>query len=102
VTKGYELTGLVDTSSTPRLMNLVSARKLEPLVCVIHLFPLEETEAAYNAFAAARETGAFKFDWRKGPAAVTPRYQCRPGCPHRRSANRLPARRRSASLAGSP
>ena len=27
---------------------------------VTHRFPLEEAEAAYDAFSAARETGAFK------------------------------------------
>ncbi len=53
-------TGLVDTSSTPRLMNLVSAGKLDPLVFVTHRFPLEEAEQAYDAFSAAPETGAFK------------------------------------------
>ncbi len=50
----------VDTSSTPRLMNLVSAGKLDPLVFVTHRFPLEEAEQAYDAFSAAQETGAFK------------------------------------------
>ena len=37
-------TGLVDTSSTPRLMNLVSAGKLDPLVFVTHRFALEQAE----------------------------------------------------------
>jgi alcohol dehydrogenase len=59
--KGVTITtGLVDTSSTPRLMNLVSTGKLDPLVFVTHRFPLEEAEEAYDAFGAARETGAFK------------------------------------------
>ena len=40
--KGVTITtGLVDTSSTTRLMNLVSAGKLDPLVFVTHRFPLE-------------------------------------------------------------
>jgi alcohol dehydrogenase len=59
--KGVTITtGLVDTSSTPRLMNLVSAGKLDPLVFVTHRFALEQAEEAYDAFGAARETGAFK------------------------------------------
>ncbi len=53
-------TGLVDTSSTPRLMSLVSAGKLDPLVFVTHRFALEQAEEAYDAFSAATETGAFK------------------------------------------
>ena len=41
-------------------MDLVSAGKLDPLVFVTHRFPLEQAEQAYDAFAAAPETGAFK------------------------------------------
>ena len=52
--KGVTITtGLVDTSSTPRLMNLVSAGKLDPLVFVTHRFPLEEAEAAYEPLGCA-------------------------------------------------
>ena len=59
--KGVTITtGLVDTSSTPRLMDLISAGKLDPLVFVTHRFPLEQAEQAYDAFSAARDTGAFK------------------------------------------
>jgi alcohol dehydrogenase len=59
--KGVTITtGLVDTSSTPRLLQLVGAGKLDPLVFVTHRFPLEQAEEAYDAFAAARDTGAFK------------------------------------------
>ena len=59
--KGVTITtGLVDTLSTPRLMNLVGAGKLDPLVFVTHRFALEQAEEAYDAFAAAGETGAFK------------------------------------------
>ena len=59
--KGVTITtGLVDTSSTARLMNLVSAGKLDPLVFVTHRFPLEQAEQAYDAFGAAQATGAFK------------------------------------------
>ena len=53
-------TGLVDTFSTPRLMRLVSAGKLDPLVFVTHRFALEQAEEAYDAFGAAAGTGAFK------------------------------------------
>jgi hypothetical protein len=52
--KGVTITtGLVDTSSTPRLLDLVSAGKLDPLVFVTHRFPLDQAEKAYDAFGAA-------------------------------------------------
>ena len=41
-------------------MDLISAGKLDPLVFVTHRFPLEQAEQAYDAFSAARDTGAFK------------------------------------------
>ena len=59
--KGVTITtGLVDTSSTPRLMALVSAGKLDPLVFATHRFPLERAEEAYDAFGAARELALSK------------------------------------------
>ena len=53
-------TGLVDTFSTPRLMALISAGRLDPSVFATHRFPLEEAMEAYDAFADAGATGAFK------------------------------------------
>lgn len=46
-------TGLVDTFSTPRLMALISAGRLDPSVFATHHFPLYEAMAAYDAFADA-------------------------------------------------
>jgi len=53
-------TGLVDTFSTPRLMQLISAGRLDPSVFATHHFALDEAMNAYDAFAAAAESGAFK------------------------------------------
>ena len=53
-------TGLVDTSSTPRLLELIRAGRLDPTVFVTHRFELGDTEEAYNVFANAAETNALK------------------------------------------
>jgi alcohol dehydrogenase len=53
-------TGLVDTFSTPRLLHLIAAGKIDPSVFATHRFALDEAMAAYDAFEAAAETGAFK------------------------------------------
>ena len=53
-------TGLVDTQSTPRLMRLIAAGKLDPSVFATHRFSLDEAMVAYDAFAAARDSGVFK------------------------------------------
>jgi alcohol dehydrogenase len=53
-------TGLVDTVTTPRLMQLIAAGKLDPTVFATHRFALGEAMAAYDAFADAQESGAFK------------------------------------------
>lgn len=53
-------TRLVDTVTTPMLLKTVQARKLEPGRLITHRFPLDEIEAAYDAFRRAAETGALK------------------------------------------
>ena len=53
-------TGLVDTVTTPRLMQLVAAGKLDPSVFTTHRFSLDEAMEAYDAFADAKSSGAFK------------------------------------------
>jgi alcohol dehydrogenase len=53
-------TGLVDTYSTPTLLNLVAARQLEPARFVTHRFGLEEFMDAYDVFSRPGETGALK------------------------------------------
>ena len=53
-------TGLVDTVSTPRLLKLIAEGRLDATTFATHRFPLEETMAAYDTFAAAAETDALK------------------------------------------
>ena len=53
-------TGLVDTSSTPRLLRLITEGRLDPLPLVTHRFKLDEMLDAYEVFANAAETDALK------------------------------------------
>ena len=53
-------TGLVDTYSTPTLLELVRTRQLDATRLVTHHFQLAEMMAAYDAFADAGTTGALK------------------------------------------
>jgi alcohol dehydrogenase len=53
-------TGLVDTSTTPRLLKLIAQGRLDPLPFATHHFALDATMDAYETFAAAAETNALK------------------------------------------
>lgn len=53
-------TGLVDTVTTPTLLNLIRSGRLDPTVFTTHRFGLDEAMLAYDTFAAAGETGALK------------------------------------------
>ena len=53
-------TGLVDTFTTPRLLKLIADGRLDATPFATHRFPLQETMAAYDTFAAAAETDALK------------------------------------------
>jgi alcohol dehydrogenase len=53
-------TGLVDTSTTPRLLELITEGRLDPTPFATHHFALDETLSAYETFAAAAETNALK------------------------------------------
>ena len=53
-------TGLVDTFSTPRLLDLIAEGKLNTLPFATHYFPLGETMSAYDTFADAATTNALK------------------------------------------
>lgn len=53
-------TGLVDTYSTPRLIDLVAGGRLDPAAMITHHFTMSEFAAAYDTFARAGETGALK------------------------------------------
>jgi alcohol dehydrogenase len=64
-------TGLVDTSTTPRLLRLIASGKLDPAVFITHRFPLADAMAAYDAFADAQKSGAFKVVLSGGVPMVT-------------------------------
>ena len=53
-------TGLVDTYSTPTLLNLVAAHQIESARFVTHRFGLGDFLKAYDVFSHAGETGALK------------------------------------------
>ena len=53
-------TGLVDTSTTPRLLELIANGRLDPTPFATHRFELAATEAAYTTFAEAATTNALK------------------------------------------
>jgi alcohol dehydrogenase len=64
------MTGLVDTFSTPRLLELIATGRLDATPFATHRFPLGETMAAYDTFAAAAETRALKVVLDGEPAEV--------------------------------
>jgi alcohol dehydrogenase len=53
-------TGLVDTFTTPRLLQLIAEGRLDATPFATHRFALDETLEAYETFAAAAETDALK------------------------------------------
>lgn len=53
-------TRLVDTGSTPMLMKLLAAGKIEPKRLITHRFALERVREAYEAFEHAATTRALK------------------------------------------
>ena len=53
-------TGLVDTFTTPRLLQLIAEGRLDATPFATHHFALEETLEAYDTFGAAAETHALK------------------------------------------
>jgi alcohol dehydrogenase len=53
-------TGLVDTATTPKLLRLIEAGRLDPTPFATHHFSLEDTEEAYDVFAAAADSHALK------------------------------------------
>ena len=53
-------TGLVDTFTTPRLLQLIAGGRLDPTPFATHRFALGDALAAYDTFAAASETNALK------------------------------------------
>ena len=53
-------TGLVDTTTTPKLLKLIEAGRLDPTPFVTHRFALADAEEAYDVFGAAAESKALK------------------------------------------
>jgi alcohol dehydrogenase len=53
-------TGLVDTSSTPTLLRMVAAGRIDGERFITHRFTLDEMEQAYEVFENAGDTGALK------------------------------------------
>ena len=61
-------TGLVDTSTTPRLLRLLADQQLDPLPLITHRFGLDQMMEAYDVFSRPGETGALKVVLERGPA----------------------------------
>jgi alcohol dehydrogenase len=53
-------TGLVDTFTTPRLLDLIAAGRLDPTPFATHRFGLDATMEAYDVFGDAATTNALK------------------------------------------
>lgn len=53
-------TRLVDTVSTPMLMNVVQSKKIDPKLLITHRFKLNDIIKAYDTFQHAAETQALK------------------------------------------
>jgi len=53
-------TRLVDTVSTPRLLDIVRSRKIDPKRLITHRFKFDQILEAYATFAHAADTGALK------------------------------------------
>ncbi|MFC4119862.1 zinc-dependent alcohol dehydrogenase family protein [Nonomuraea zeae] len=53
-------TGLVDTSSTPALLDMIAAGRLDPTTFITHRYELHDMDAAYQTFSDPAGTGALK------------------------------------------
>ena len=53
-------TRLVDTSSTPMLLDVLTSRKIDPKLLITHRFKLDKILDAYETFGNAAETQALK------------------------------------------
>ncbi|MGW0801522.1 zinc-dependent alcohol dehydrogenase family protein [Nonomuraea sp. NPDC002799] len=53
-------TGLVDTYSTPALLDMIAAGRLDPRTFVTHRFALNDIAAAYDIFSDPQTSGALK------------------------------------------
>ena len=64
-------TGLVDTNTPPRLLELSAAGRLDPTPFATHRFELADTMEAYDVFADAATTNALKVVLSAQPVPVT-------------------------------
>lgn len=53
-------TGLVDTFSTPTLLSMIAAGRLDTRPFITHRFTLNDMEKAYEVFAHPEDSGALK------------------------------------------
>ena len=65
-------TGLVDTTSTPKLLRLIESGRLDPTPFATHRFALDHTEQAYDVFGAASESHALKVVLEAAPVEYEP------------------------------
>jgi alcohol dehydrogenase len=67
-------TGLVDTSTTPRLLRLLADHQIDPTPIITHRFRLDQMMEAYDVFSRPGDTGALKVVLERdpGPAATAP------------------------------
>jgi alcohol dehydrogenase len=69
-------TGLVDTVTTPILMQLIELGKLNPTLFATHRFALEDAMAAYDTFSAAADSNALKVVLgTRAPVIETPHHE---------------------------
>src|SRR6201997_3750912 len=62
-------TGLVDTTTTPKLLKLIETGRLDPTPFATHRFALEDAEEAYDVFGAAADSHALKVVLEAAPVA---------------------------------
>ena len=65
-------TGLVDTSTTPKLLRLIAEGRLDPTAFATHRFELGEAMEAYDVFADAATTNALKVILGAQPVLLEP------------------------------
>jgi alcohol dehydrogenase len=65
-------TGLVDTSSTPMLLGMLTAGRLPAADLITHDFGLHDMEEAYDVFSRPTETGALKTVLLRDPHRAPP------------------------------
>jgi alcohol dehydrogenase len=75
-------TGLVDTFTTPKLLQLIEQRKLDPRPFATHHFAIDEVEEAYDVFADAATTEALKVVLTAEPVVPQPVRKRAPAVAH--------------------